>query len=116
MALTDIESGRALFRLRIAGLAVLIIGVLVAILLGNLVSAVETVAVTGPFKGYTTQNLTTHGVKLLTNQRAVFNWLVAILAFAPFLVSSAVLFAGAEVCLAIARRTRTRIATLVDEE
>ena len=82
MALTDLESGRALFRLRIAGLAVLIIGVLVAYLLGNLVSAVETVAVTGPFKGYATQNLTTHGVKLLTNQRAVFNWLIAILTFA----------------------------------
>lgn len=116
MALTDIESGRALFRLRIAGLAVLIMGILIAVLLGFLVSAVETVAVTGPFKGYTTQNLTTHGVKLLSNQRAVFNWLVAILAFAPFLVSSAVLFSGAEVCLAIARRTRTRIATLVEEE
>ena len=116
MALTDLESGRALFRLRIAGLAVLIIGVLLAYLLGNLVSAVETIAVTGPFKGYATQNLTTHGVKLLTNQRAVFNWLIAILTFAPFLVASAVLFSGAEVCLAIARRTRTRIATLLDEE
>ena len=97
-------------------LPIFIIGVLVAYLLGNLVSAVETVAVTGPFKGYATQNLTTHGVKLLTNQRAVFNWLIAILTFAPFLVASAVLFSGAEVCLAIARRTRTRIATLLDEE
>ena len=42
--------------------------------------------------------------------------LIALIAFAPFLVSSAVLFSGAEVCLAIARRTRTRIATLLDEE
>ena len=55
-------------------------------------------------------------MKPLPNQRAVFNWFVAILVFGPFLVASAVLFSGAEVCLAIARRTRTRIATLLDEE
>lgn len=116
MALTDLESGRALFRLRIAGLAVLIIGVLLAWFIGAGVGALHTQYLNGPFKGFSSTNMAVAPGTLTAGNTKGFNWLIAILTFAPFLVSSAVLFSGAEVCLAIARRTRTRIATLLDEE
>ena len=40
--------------------------------------------------------------------RSVFNWLIFLVVFGPSLIASAVLFSGAEVCGAVARRTRTR--------
>ena len=62
----------------------------------------------GILAGYKATNFTSHPVKLVPGQTASFNWFVFLMTFGPCLISSAVLFSGAEVCGAVARRTRSR--------
>ncbi|MEN9593827.1 MAG: hypothetical protein RLY23_310 [Actinomycetota bacterium] len=102
------SGGRAQQRLRIAALLLGIGGLVFAVFLGIYVAAVGTVGKS--FLGEPTDsiNFLLQGVKLSEGQYAAFNWLIFLIAYAPFLISSAILFSGAEVCGAVARRTRTR--------
>ncbi|CAB4673706.1 unannotated protein [freshwater metagenome] len=102
------SGGRAQQRLRIAAALLGIGGLVFAVFLGIYVTAIGTVGKS--FLGEPTDsiNFMIQGVKLVEGQYAAFNWLIFLLAYAPFLISSAILFSGAEVCGAVARRTRTR--------
>lgn len=102
------SGGRAQQRLRIAALLLGIGGLVLSVFLGIYVSGLGQTGKS--FLGEPTDliNFTNHGVKLPTGQYEAFNWFIFLLAYAPFLISSAILFSGAEVCGAVARRTRTR--------
>jgi hypothetical protein len=101
------SASRAQQRLRIAGILVLAGGLIVSVMIGFLVSGLQSQG--GDFfKGFTSTNFLVHPVKLVPGQSAAFNWLFFLLGFGPALIASAVLFSGAEVCGAVARRTRSR--------
>ena len=102
------SGGRAQQRLRIAAALLGIGGLVFSVFLGIYVSGLGQTGKS--FLGEPTDliNFTTQGVKLPTGQYEAFNWFIFLLAYAPFLISSAILFSGAEVCGAVARRTRTR--------
>lgn len=102
------SGGRAQQRLRIAAAVLGIGGLVLSVFLGLYVSGLGQ---TG--KGFLGEpvdsiNFFIQGVKLPEGQYSAFNWFIFLLAYAPFLISSAILFSGAEVCGAVARRTRTR--------
>lgn len=101
-------AGKAQQRLRIAAALLGIGGLILAVLLGIYVSAVGTVSKT--FVGETTDtiNLFQQSKTLPQGQYTAFNWFIFLLAYAPCLISSAILLSGSEVCGAVARRTRTR--------
>ncbi len=102
------SGGRAQQRLRVAAALLGIGGLIIAVFLGMYISALGQ---TGKgFLGEVTDlnNFTLHPVKLAQGQYTTFNWFIFILAYTPFIISSSILFSGAEVCGAVARRTRTR--------
>lgn len=102
------SGGRAQQRLRIAAAVLGIGGLVFSVFLGLYVTGLGQ---TGKgFLGEPTDsiNFFIQGVKLPEGQYTAFNWFIFILAYSPFLISSAILFSGAEVCGAVARRTRTR--------
>lgn len=101
-------ASRAQQRLRIAGVLVLGVGLMAGAFLGVFVGALSITIPTGVDQSYRTVNMTLMPVKLTAGQARAFNWLVFLLVFGPSLISSAILFSGAEVCGAVARRTRTR--------
>lgn len=86
----------------------LALGVMVGVFLGVYIGAFSITVPVGVDQSYRAINMTQQPVRLVPGQESVFNWLIFLLVFAPALVSSAVLFSGAEVCGAVARRTRTR--------
>ncbi len=102
------SGGRAQQRLRIAAALLGIGGLVFSIFLGIYVSGLGQTGKS--FLGEPTDsiNFLIQGVKLPSGQYAAFNWFIFLLAYAPFLISSAILFSGSEVCGAVARRTRTR--------
>jgi len=102
------SGGRAQQRLRIAAALLGIGGLILSVFLGLYVSGLGQTGKS--FLGEPTDsiNFLIQGVKLPTGQYEAFNWFIFLLAYAPFLISSAILFSGAEVCGAVARRTRTR--------
>lgn len=102
------SASRAQQRLRIAGVIVLAAGVMVGVFLGVYIGAFSITVPVGVDQSYRAINMVQQPVDLVPGQESVFNWLIFLLVFAPALVSSAVLFSGAEICGAVARRTRTR--------
>ncbi len=102
------SGGRAQQRLRIAAAVLGIGGLILSVFLGLYVSGLGQTGKS--FLGEPTDsiNFLVQGVKLPTGQYEAFNWFIFLIAYAPFLISSAILFSGAEVCGAVARRTRTR--------
>ncbi len=102
------SGGRAQQRLRIAAALLGIGGLILSVFLGLYVSGLGQTGKS--FLGEPTDAISflIQGVKLPTGQYRAFNWFIFLLAYAPFLISSAILFSGAEVCGAVARRTRTR--------
>lgn len=109
------SGGRAQQRLRVAAAVLGVGGLVLSIFLGIYVSAVGTVGKS--FLGEPTDsiNFLIQGVKLPEGQYSSFNWFIFLLAYAPFLISSAILFSGSEVCGAVARRTRTRTSSSSSE-
>lgn len=101
-------ASRAQQRLRIAAVLVVGIGLMAGAFLGVFVGALSITIPTGVDQSYRTVNMTLQPVKLAAGQARAFNWLVFLLVFGPSLIASAILFSGAEVCGAVARRTRTR--------
>lgn len=100
--------------LQIAALTVLMIGLFVAWLVGFLLPAEVTnsdLAIFGGKGTYTFASYLVQPLKLAGSVQSTFNWFFFFLVFAPALISSAILFSGAEVCGAVARRTRTRTAS-----
>ena len=102
------SASRAQQRLRIAGIIVLAAGLMIGVFLGVYIGAFSITVPVGVDQSYRAINMVQQPVKLVPGQESVFNWLIFLLVFAPALVSSAVLFSGAEICGAVARRTRTR--------
>jgi hypothetical protein len=102
------SASRAQQRLRIAGIIVLALGLMIGVFLGVYIGAFSITVPVGVDQSYRAINMTQQPVQLVPGQESVFNWLIFLLVFAPALISSAVLFSGAEVCGAVARRTRTR--------
>lgn len=86
----------------------LALGLMVGVFLGVYIGAFSITVPVGVDQSYRAINMVQQPVDLVPGQESVFNWLIFLLVFAPALISSAVLFSGAEVCGAVARRTRTR--------
>lgn len=94
----------------------LALGLMIGVFLGVYIGAFSITVPVGVDQSYRAINMVQQPVKLVPGQESVFNWLIFLLVFAPALVSSAVLFSGAEVCGAVARRTRTRTASSSGDE
>lgn len=95
------SSKRRANQLRIAGTLVLVFGFVAAFLVGNLVGAVVIKAYGKP--AYANMTFTSQTPKVGTT----FNWLLAVLVFAPAVVAGAALFSTAEMVLAIGRARRS---------
>ena len=101
-------ASRAQQRLRIAGVLVLGGGLMAGAFLAVYVGAITFTVPSGVDQSYRVVNMNQQPVRLVAGQARAFNWMIFLLVFGPSLVSSAILFSGAEVCGAVARRTRTR--------
>ena len=92
-------------------MVVLGLGFFIAWIIGLLLPAEVTsnnLEIFGGKGTYTFASYLVQPLKLAGGVQTTFNWLFFFLVFAPSLISSAILFSGAEVCGAVARRTRTR--------
>lgn len=104
-------ASRAQQRLRIAAVLVAGIGLMVGVFLGVYIGAITFTVPSGVDQAYRVTNMNQQPVRLVAGQARAFNWMMFLLVFGPTMISSAVLFSGAEVCGAVARRTRTRTAS-----
>ena len=98
-------------RLRIAALLVLGGGLFIGAIFGLLLPAQVTnqdLAFVGGKGTLSVVSYLIQPLKIAGGVQTTFNWFFFLLVFAPCLISSAILFSGAEVCGAVARRTRTR--------
>src|SRR4051794_16500375 len=94
-------SSRRVSRMRAVALAVLLVGFVVAFLIGSMFPAQVLVA-TG-----TTAKVTDYTKSSATGETA-FNWLLALLVLGPVVVSSALLYSAAEISAAVRRGGRNR--------
>jgi hypothetical protein len=88
-------------RMRAAGLAVLMVGLLVTFLVGTMFPA-QVTTVTG-----TTVKVTDY-TKTPASGETAFNWLLALLVMGPAVIASAVIFSAAEVAASTRRSNRSR--------
>jgi hypothetical protein len=101
-------ASRAQKRLRIAAIVMVGVGLMVSVFLGVYVGAFKYTTYVDVDTAWVGTNMTLQPGKLVENQERAFNWMIFLMAFGPCVLSGAVLFSGAEVCGAVARRTRTR--------
>jgi hypothetical protein len=101
-------ASRAQQRLRIAAVLVAGVGLMAGVFLGVYIGAITFTVPSGVDQAYRVTNMNQQPVKLVAGQARAFNWMMFLLVFGPSVISSAILFSGAEVCGAVARRTRTR--------
>ncbi|CAB4797013.1 unannotated protein [freshwater metagenome] len=101
----------AQINLRIAAALLLGIGIFIAVIAGLLLPAEVThndLSFAGGKGIYVYADYLRQPISVAGTVTTTFNWLFFFLIFAPFLISSAILFSGSEVSGAVARRTRTR--------